>query len=59
MERNEVIKPKIPPMPVITVVSSLADKEQRISNIAALAMSRINYVFIFDLDSHRFGKSSF
>jgi hypothetical protein len=32
---------------------------QRISNIAALAISRINYVFIFDLDSHRFGKSSF
>ena len=31
----------------------------RISNIAALAISRINYVFIFDLDSHRFGKSSF
>jgi IS5 family transposase len=32
---------------------------ERISNIAALAISRINYVFIFDLDSHRFGKSSF
>ena len=34
-------------------------KVKRISNIAALAISRINYVFIFDLDSHRFGKSSF
>ena len=35
------------------------DLLKRISNIAALAISRINYVFIFDLDSHRFGKSSF
>ena len=35
------------------------NRPKRISNIAALAISRINYVFIFDLDSHRFGKSSF
>ena len=32
---------------------------KRISNIAALAISRMNYVFILDFNSNRFGKSSF